>query len=703
MAHAKAVKAPASFRRDFAPTNGPAHSQAVGGPSLDPIRGPRTPASPPGVAPTDLAHPNIATPLPPRPPIPPPTAPSSSRKKRQPNGSSNHIPNAQTGSESTPLNDEDGDYESATSSEDDSAPSPGRPPSPTLSRALPVASRARGGVLPPPPPPWAFGRGRGPGIRPQPAQPWPPSQASSFSMQHQFAVSGLEASLAYSESGTSNDSTGAEREELWARVTNQRDRVRRLRADIMKKRKEVQALRRQKDDTDNAFMQVIRPQLHSMARVVAISAEVISQRFGAMQTIRNDYYAAEFAYEAIEADLGREEYELELLEDDLYHLLNDNARASHRDSSSSPSEEDHSKETDVSEFQYSLLGISGVREEDVHPLYKELMDAAGDRELHKEHHDELRQHRDKILYDIEMSIHRARVRANRDQTLSPQELRSLKSSLAHIPTDINEFRVKFGVPVEKEDLDFLRDFSREEQEVKKKLDEMTRRVEHLRNLCMVEGVIPKNGSYNEQFTIFSTGDRRSLLPEGNMAIEPHPRHTESGNLAHPRFPILLSNPSHVLELLSPGAALEQAMRLPRENPENGKKVALYMKELGISNLMKKSEGKPDYINQWLIHRLRTCPMEAELMYAISATLFKISNVRRWQEDVLYYWRKDEAARRSPHDFHGPRTPRDELGMDDGSELYVNSVIETSTRAKSEIIGPQHHRRHSGGVSTKSSP
>src|SRR5690606_20542481 len=57
----------------------------------------------------------------------------------------------------------------------------------------------------------------------------------------------------------------------------------------------------------------------------------------------------------------------------------------------------------------------------------------------------------------------------------------------------------------------------------------------------------------------------------------------------------------------------------------------------------KAENKADYINQWLIHRLRTSPLEAEQLLAICEGTFRVVNLRRWQEEVLYYWRLDEAA------------------------------------------------------------
>lgn len=219
--------------------------------------------------------------------------------------------------------------------------------------------------------------------------------------------------------------------------------------------------------------------------------------------------------------------------------------------------------------------------------------------------------------------------------------------------------------------------------MRKVLDEATRNVDRLRALCLEKGVMRRNPPYQEDFAISTGSSWPDRIPaEGNIILEEPPRSNTS--LAHPRFPILLSNPSHVLQQLTPLAALERVMKLPNDNPDVAQRRAECMKEFGIDNLMKKVDSKPDYINQWLIHRLRTSPMEAELMYSISEGTFRIVNARRWQEDVLYFWRKDAAANRSPQDFQGPLTSRYEWDIDGCSvRPGVSSEAGKSTRAKSE--------------------
>ncbi|KAM7215118.1 hypothetical protein V8F06_009512, partial [Rhypophila decipiens] len=338
--------------------------------------------------------------------------------------------------------------------------------------------------------------------------------------------------------------------------------------------------------------------------------------------------------------------------------------------------------------RYSLLGISAERQDDIHPLYSSLLDAIADREDAKEHLDELRNHRMEITRSLEMKIHR--LRNNQGNLMSEEELTRLKISLTKVPADSNTFRAQYGVPVGSADLQFLQAFEHQETKVKAELERASAKVERLRDLCIQRGVMRKNAPYSEEYTIFRGTDQALAQKDGNMTIDDEYAASRVYDLTHPKFPVLLSNPSHVLDLMSPMEALERAMKLPKDSPTTVHRRQECMKELGISNLMLKFEGKPDYINQWLIHRLRTCPMEAELMLCVAEERLErskiTSNLRKWQEEVLYFWRRDEAANLSPNDFHGPMTPRDELDVDDESEIWgFNSVAALSTRAKSDVV------------------
>ncbi|KAK3370138.1 hypothetical protein B0H63DRAFT_527885 [Podospora didyma] len=680
---------PSSFHRDHTPTGGFDHDHIATKPPLAPIRNVQRSASPPAVAPVHSARPPtaiaavaIASPDPISALLPPP-APLGPLEPatHETNGSITRSRSRDATSSSRFMSDQDSAWsreeESISSSEDDVFPPPPDSFRPFSSAA---SALARSNF--------------------RPAQSWhfgPTSRLPQGQQAHQTPrPTTPESESAYSSEG----------QDLWFKVEEQRTVVRHVRDIMARKRTMARELRQKMAGVDNAFMQKMRP--HLTKSMAVFPTEVVANGIREMQSIRDDYYSAESAYEAEEEHLEREESKLQALELDFVRLMFDWKDASHYDSTSATFVGNHrldlaarvhaetkdaeDDDGDDSASRITLLGISGERHEDIHPLYQELLDAAAECELTREHYEELQMQHEDILHDVEMSLHRERGRNNQGNFLSEDDLRSLRLSLAHVPESAADFRAQFGVSISEDDLDFLQDFEAEEDRVRKKLEEASRNVEWLRAECTKKGVMRKNASYSEEFTIFLGSSRSSLLAEGNISIEPSPG--AGGDLTHPKFPILLSNPSHVLELLSPSAALEKAMKLPKDNPLNAQRRADCMKELGITTLMKKVDGGiPDYINQWLIHRLRTSPLEAELMFTISEAEFKIVNLRRWQEEVLLYWRRDEAANLSPIEFQSPQTPKDQLSIVDDMESLVNSVIEASTRAKSEGGGPCH-RRHS---------
>ncbi|AEO63241.1 uncharacterized protein THITE_2108203 [Thermothielavioides terrestris NRRL 8126] len=419
---------------------------------------------------------------------------------------------------------------------------------------------------------------------------------------------------------------------------------------------------------DNAFMQIFRPHLtaNNKSRVAVIALELLSERLAEMQSIRDEYYTAEAAYEAMESELDKEELALQMLEADLTRTSRGRLKVERRGPLPPPpptmkgpgtveartKEKPLDSKDNAAPSPFILLGIPADRPEDIHPLYQELLEAAGDRQLAEEYVEELEGHRDKILYDLEIELHRKRVREDQGNQISEEELQTVRSSLARAPTDAREFEARFGITITEDELEFLRDYEVASKRARKALESATETLTHLRNMCIKKGVMRKHASYHEELAIFAGSPGWSPHPlDGNMTIDPPPSNRDSTttttppapSLAHPRFPILLSNPSHVLELLTPVQALERALRLPKDEPAAALRRAECMKELGISTLMTKAENTPDFINQWLIHRLRTSPLEAELLLTVCEAAFRVVNLRRWQEEVLYYWRRDGAA------------------------------------------------------------
>ncbi|KAK3905916.1 hypothetical protein C8A05DRAFT_41196 [Staphylotrichum tortipilum] len=443
---------------------------------------------------------------------------------------------------------------------------------------------------------------------------------------------------------------------------------------------------------DNAFLQIFRPHLISKNPEVLIPVGLLTERIDKMQRTRDAYYAAESEYEVMESRMDTLELELDILQ---YNLSNppqgsaelkprvpappplphrppppavDDLRTIVLPDRGGPS---YQAGASLSPLSIDLLGILGNRPDDIHPLYEELLQAAGDCQAAKEYVEELEMNRETVLFDLELELHRKRVREGQGNHISENDLLSLRTSLARVPTNAAEFEAGFGIPITEDQLQVLRDYELSSDRALRELDATTDALTYLRDLCVQKGVMRKNPSYHEELAIWSSLPGWTPMPhDGNMAIDPPPRppltssfssaSSTSSNppsLANPRFPILLSNPSHVLALDTVNAALDRAMRLPKDDPAAALRRAECVKELGISQLMLHAENTPDYINQWLIHRLRTSPLEAELLLAVCEDVFRVVNLRRWQEEVLYHWRLDEAAKMGVELFEGAVTPR----------------------------------------------
>ena len=559
-----------------------------------------------------------------------------------------------------------------------------------------------------------------PPLGPGPASGGPPVRRDPRAVDSTYSDSESEDSDAESRNPPAERGP---RLELQERIEGTQRKIKQLRHAMARKRKEVQKLRHRKDDMDNSFIQIFRPYLVNKSQFAVIQMDVFGERLRDMQSTRNEYYAAESTYEVIESELDAEESRLERLQTALSRLppawMDLIPPPPIPKPPPPPTEEDAEPGDQADSAPPShplLLGISAERHEDIHPLYDELLEAAGERQAAKEYVEDLEMHHERILYDLEIELHRKRVREGLGNQISEEDLHSARSSLAKVPTDAAEFEARFGITIPEDELDFLRDYEATSRRALDELEAATESLTYLRSLCLKKGVMRKHPTYHEELAIFSSMPGWSPAPQdGNMAIDPpsHPASQSGPNrtptLAHPRFPILLSNPAHVLTLHSPKQALDQALRLPKDDPTGALRRAECMKELGIDKLMSRWDSIPDYINQWLIQRLRTSPMEAELMLAVCEGEFRVVNLRRWQEDVLYYWRLDEAANLEVALFEGAVTPREgERGvffkrvkklMEDGEEYEsgggarrgsylgggkVNSVIEGEGRVKSEV-------------------
>jgi hypothetical protein len=462
--------------------------------------------------------------------------------------------------------------------------------------------------------------------------------------------------------------------ELWADLRQQRTKIRELRLNLIKKRAQAQELRKRQDAIDNSFMSLLRPYL-APSEGPTIPRELITQKFEDMQKIRDLYQSEELEINELEQQLEDEEGLCEVI--DARFLSRYHRSDSSEAQKQSPQRREKSAVRESSPVE--LLGIKGDRPTDLHPLYRKLLGAVGDRELAREHNSELLMHRDSILYDLDLSLKRERLRRAEG---SPDKSRAVSNAedletlriVAEQPEKLPEIQDKHHLTIDEEDYKFLRDFSQNMAVAGDRLARAKAEVERLRKLCIEKGVMRKNAPYYEEYSIYV--DSGETIPGGTMSLKDVQLSSAEDGLTRNRFPILLSNPRHVLrdEPLTAKDALREATKLPKDDPDRARMVGESMKEYGISTLVvEAAEGnKSDYVNRWLLHRLRISPMEVELLYTVFSTTLKIRNLRRWQEDVLYYWSRDK-ANLSKEQFRRQETTLDVLIIDnDTTSNQINS-------------------------------
>lgn len=456
----------------------------------------------------------------------------------------------------------------------------------------------------------------------------------------------------------SDVSSEGEIELLWMQLKEKRARLNDIKAQMTQRRKELRELRRKKDDADNAFMSVIRPILVNQRGLPHGSISLLDRRLNDMQGLRTDYHFQESIYEGLEVMLDEEEEELNGLETRFFSLL---ATGRTRVERPPPYGADsHQEETDhTNNMPLDLRGISsnGPRE-DLHPLYLELTSTIGDLENAKEEHDDLLFVKEQYDYDIEV-------------------------------------KKTTGKKLTEEEREFLAEFPSENVRMRNQVVELEASVKRLREKCEEKGVMRKHLSARMTQVLYPETPCEDLdLDDKEDILANH------SSLAHERFPELLSQPEHVLAEEGPYTPLGQlkvATKLPNEDAEKRTKVRLASKEYAIDRLMQdyETDSKADFVNRWLLHQLRTSPLNATLLHStfVGSKSLKIRDFWRWQSDVLHYWWRDNTTV-LPDESLKPVTS-------DGSEYASRVGTPQPSRAASDggvvwgPLGERHNRLFTG--------
>ncbi|KAF4451884.1 hypothetical protein F53441_5203 [Fusarium austroafricanum] len=391
---------------------------------------------------------------------------------------------------------------------------------------------------------------------------------------------------------------------LWVKLKDQRVKLNDIKSQMAKKRKILRELRRQRDDADNDFMGVVRPMLIAQQMQIATGLGTLERRLADLQRLRTEYQASENDYEDLEVTLDEEEETLNRLEIRFFSLL----AVGQTIPLEQPPGDDPKQEEDKN-IPYHLMGISpDGPPEDQHPLYLDLMAAVGDLENAKEELDEL-------LF------------------LKEQHEGELKMKSAA------------GMELNEAEIEFFDEFPLEEEQMRNSVTSLEKQVADLRKLCEEKGVMQKHLSSRVSYLLYPENGYEDIELDDVSVIQ-----RSQPDLAHPTFPVLLSQPEHVMAgefPLTPRGALKAAAALPITDSVKPSRMQLASKEYSIDRLMLDhgEGGKGDFINRWLLHQLRLSSVNALLLHTTftKSRALKIRDLDRWQSDVLHYWWNDEGA------------------------------------------------------------
>lgn len=398
-------------------------------------------------------------------------------------------------------------------------------------------------------------------------------------------------------------------QQLWVEMKEKRKTVARAKIIMAQQRKKMQKLRRKKNDAQVAFMDLVR-RMFSRDPGINPSDERLEELYDEMRRLETEYQHLENDYEDLENNLDDEETLLNSFEVSFFSVI---AKQHLRASSPPPASEDDNllrQPEYMSNAPYSLRGISlNGPSEDEHPFWTDLVSAIGDMNLAIEDLSDLNERREVVLHNLRL-----------DPVVGRQ--------------------------VSADDAEFMTDFDHNHESKNKIMEAEMQRVRDLHAKCKRHGVDKKFPSYAIAYALDpSIG--------GDLYLDDH--WPANNTLAHGQFSKLLSSPDHVLRAPHPLTALDE-LRLTTKwapnHPEKGTRHVSALKEYGIHQLVydvglrddptPQYADDPDYVARWLLHQLRTSPLEAHRLADMfrQETGLAIRNYHRWQDDVLHYWWHD---------------------------------------------------------------
>ncbi|KAI1126776.1 hypothetical protein F5Y10DRAFT_204483 [Nemania abortiva] len=434
--------------------------------------------------------------------------------------------------------------------------------------------------------------------------------------------------------------------EHYIQLANQRSSLSANFKNAQTQRDDVRKLRQSKNEADQEFMAAAQALLPDSTQLYQLR-----QLFTAMQNAHLEYQEAEQHLEQSMDELHRGQEDLESREEAFYNTAIgvlgpaptdiNNDRDSHANSSE----------------DLTLRGITGDRPETFHPLYEQLRRAFGELQLARE-----------LLVNTRMK--REALRARKTQPVSEDTLAVLENYGDAGKKKALELRATSLMT--KDDIEQLQQYDELEQDASQDIEIYTEKVRILQQECRENGVLPSFSDFQQE----GFGVDSYYWDEIRLAPSPFDSNDESASLAHPVFPVLLSNPTHLLHGFPQTAkqSLKLALQLPPHAPIRAKQMKEAAREANMHTLLSdaQSEEKNEYINRWLLHKLHHSAMEAELLWTTFRSRLKILDIDRWQHDVLYFWWRDEPANVAPVSTRDNGTDKASKNVGSRMESRTNS-------------------------------
>ncbi|KAI0396157.1 hypothetical protein F5Y17DRAFT_420564 [Xylariaceae sp. FL0594] len=271
----------------------------------------------------------------------------------------------------------------------------------------------------------------------------------------------------------------------------------------------------------------------------------------------------------------------------------------------------------------ALRGITGDRPEAIYPLFEKLRAAFAQLQLAKETLINTQLQRDAYL-------------DQKSQAVTEDTLELLEQYGDAGKRKAEELRQT--TVLTKEDKEELRIYNELEKRSRRNIQIYTDKVRSLRQACKQNGEMPSYSYLKEDIYGFESLPREEVIP---LPSGPARSKDRPPTLAHV-FPLLLSNPAHVLHefplTVLQWLNLARRMGLMHQAREAEREIFMHSLLWTVE-----SDDKSEAINRWLLHKLFHTAMEAETLRAIFQTWLTIYDMNGWQQDVLRFWFRDGTA------------------------------------------------------------